>query len=1058
MQVSKKLTVLAFLAFACLPAAAQEPANASDSVIKLRKQYLNAFQVSGTVTDAATKKPLRGIRVTYKDYSATISDSTGSFNIRVPSPSVSILLEGEGYQTKEIAIKGRSKVTAALFEDTYNSHYDAANLPFGPVSQTKIPFSVSSVQTNGAWGKVTETPSTYLQGRVPGMNVIRRSGTPNIGGSLFLRGITSLYATNQPLIVVDGVIFNNQDFGGSINANHYNDPLSSIDVRDIDNVTVIKDGSSLYGTKGANGVILITTARARELGTKIDLAVFGGVNLAPKFLPVLGADDYRLYLSDVLRSKGLSNTDINALPYMNDDPSNPDYYRYHNDTEWQEKVFDKSYTKNIYLKVTGGDNIARYALSLGYMGSAGVIRNTDLSRYNMRFNGDLNLSKRMTATTNLSFGLNEQTLRDQGASSKTNPVFLALTKSPLLRTNDVSTTGVESPALSDRDTFNIGNPLTLINIAQGVNKSYRFFGSIGFNYEFSKAVSLGTTVGVTNDKVRESFFIPRKGITSDTLVTDIAYSRLGSQVKALFSLYNDTRLSYRKTFGGGHDLSSRIGLRYLYNETEQDRGFGFNSAIDELVSVGTGVNNLRRVGGSFGESNWLSTYLSSDYSYSDKYFLSFNVAVDGSSRFGKNIPGAFTFNGNQYAVLPSLAAAWLVSSESFMQTSFFDVLKLRASIGLTGNDDIGNYTARQTYVSQNLLGLQGLVRGGFGNEQLQWEKVKKLNAGIDVSLLGERISFMADVYRNKTSQMIIYEAAPTASGASFLTTNSGGLTTSGFEAGFNARIINKSHLRWDIGFMVGKYKTTIDQLPETIISSFANATYITRVGAGPNLFYGYKTNGIYQTNIAASTEGLSNRMPDGSLSPFGGGDVRFEDLNNDDIIDANDLQVIGDPNPDLFGSVTSRLQYSKFVLDALFTFSKGNDVYNYTRNQLENLSGYGNQTEAVRNRWRGDGHQTDIPKATWGDPMGNSRFSDRWIEDGSYFRLRTATLSYTLPFHTTMLKYSMVYLTGNNIFTLTKYKGFDPEFSPTESIFGQGVDNTLEPQFRSVQVGIRIGL
>jgi hypothetical protein len=276
----------------------------------------------------------------------------------------------------------------------------------------------------------------------------------------------------------------------------------------------------------------------------------------------------------------------------------------------------------------------------------------------------------------------------------------------------------------------------------------------------------------------------------------------------------------------------------------------------------------------------------------------------------------------------------------------------------------------------------------------------------------------------------------------------------------NARIINRANLKWDIGMMMARYVTEINKLPDySIITSFGGATYLTREGGAANLFYGYKTNGVYASDNEAAQAGLGIRLPNGTVVPFTAGDVRFVDVNNDHIINENDLQLIGDPNPDFFGSISTRVEYKRFCLDALVTYVGGNDVYNYTRNQLESMSGYSNQTEAVVNRWRTNGHQTDMPKAVWGDPMGNSRFSDRWIEDGSYIRLRSVTLSYNLSFaRESFLKYITVYLSGNNLVTLTKYKGYDPEFSATESMFGQGVENSLEPLSRTAQAGIRIGL
>ena len=239
---------------------------------------IKEIEIKGSVRDAATRLPLRAIRVTYQDYSAAITDSTGSFSLKVPNDNVTVLLQGEGYQLKEVAVKGRTFLSVSLFEDTYTSFYDAANLPFKSRSINRIPFAVASVQGTRNWAHSAETPDAYLQGKVAGLNMIRRSGTPNVGADIFLRGISSLYTNNQPLIVVDGVIYDNTDYGGSLISNNYTNPLAYIDIKDIDNISVIKDGSSTYGTKGANGVINITTARAKGLGTRIDVGAFGGVS------------------------------------------------------------------------------------------------------------------------------------------------------------------------------------------------------------------------------------------------------------------------------------------------------------------------------------------------------------------------------------------------------------------------------------------------------------------------------------------------------------------------------------------------------------------------------------------------------------------------------------------------------------------------------------------------------------------------------------------------------------------------------------------------------------
>ncbi|MEI6950016.1 SusC/RagA family TonB-linked outer membrane protein [Paraflavisolibacter sp. H34] len=1020
--------------------------------------------VTGTIKDAATGKPVAGARVTYGRLFAAITDAAGNFTLKVPHYGVAVRVEAEGYGASEIALKGRKTVSTALFEADYPSFYQDVTLPSGSAPKSQLTAAAATVQTRGNWNGISETPDAYLQGRVAGLNAVRRSGTPNAGANLFLRGTSSLYATNQPLVVVDGVLYDQDSYNGSIIPGNTNNPLAFIDSKDIDNISVLKDGSSIYGAKGANGVLLITTARARQEATQIDAAVYGGVNFAPAQQPVMNAADYRVYLSEMLQSKGLSSSQVQALPFMNDDKSSPDYYANHFDNNWQDKVFRNGSAQNAYLKITGGDNIAKYALTMGYLKNDGSVRSTNLTRYNTRFNADLNLSKRLTASTNLSFTYYQQNLRDGGPGIKTNPMYAALVKAPFFGANQVTASGVESPEVADKDTLGVSNPAALIRYAQGLNKNYRFNGAVTFSYAFTPSLSLASTLGVNIDKIRESFFTPELGVVADTLDNAVARNRSGAQVMRVFGLNTDTRLAYTKTFHHIHQLSARLGVRYSRSSSEQDNGLGFNSATDQLKGVGYGLNSLRRIGGSLGEWAWLNTYLGADYSLLGKYFVSLNMAADGSSRFGKEIapgnPMTATLGENAFALFPSLAGSWLVSSENFMASSrFINLLKLRASVALTGNDDIGNFTARPYYVPQNLLGISGLVRGNISNPALQWESVTKLNGGLDLSVWNERINLSVDAYQHQTDNMIVYLPAPTGSGMDFTLSNGGGMKTTGWEAALNARLVNGKNLKWDAGFTVGSYRSKVTTLPAgTVLTDYSGATMITEVGGAPNRFYGYQTAGVYASGTQAAAEGLNHRKADGSLVPFGGGDLRFVNTNSDNVIDASDRQVIGDPNPDFFGGVHTRVAYKRFSLEALFSFSQGNDVFNFTRSQLEAMSGFANQTGAVVNRWHTDGQVTSVPKATWGDPMGNSRFSDRWIEDGSYLRLKTVSAAYNLPLKPGFLKYATVYLNANNLFTLTRYKGYDPEFSATSSFFGQGVDAFGEPQYRSAQAGIRLGL
>lgn len=1027
------------------------------------------MSVSGTIKDAATGKPISGINVAVYQYStAAITDEKGYFSVDVPSYVGVLVVSGQGYQTKDIPLKGRKSVSTTLYEDTYNSVYSIANTPFGQKPISTLTNSTTSVSSLGGWESLNETPDSYLQGRVAGLNVVRRSGTPNIGADLWLRGFSSILATNKPLIVVDGMIFDNAHYGSSLIGGHFNNPLANIDFNDIDNITVIKDGGSMYGTKAANGVILITTGHTNDLATHIDFGIYSGYNIKPKELPVLGAADYRIYLSGLQQTSGLTAAQIQAMPYYNDNVNSGTYYNYHNNTDWQKQVFKNSYNQNYYLRVSGGDNVAKYTLSMGYGTDGAITSGTSLNKYNTRFNADLNLTKKFTVQANLSFTYNEQKLYDQGVSPKSNPIYLSLIKSPILAINQINGSGAVSPNLANVDIFGIGNPRSVIDTAQDIAKSYRFFGNLNFKYQFSNHSTLQSLLGVTYDKVRENTFLPRAGVTPDTLGSPaiygnnaILYSHLGSQVQRLYSIYDDTHFSYDRVFNGIHHITATIGARFLNSTSNDDFAHGYNSPTDQFISVGTGSNVLRTTGGELGDWRWLNDYIGVDYQLLNKYFFSYSMAVDASSRFGSQVPNTLSIGGLKMAVLPSLSAAWLISSEKFMSNiNFIELLKLRASYSITGNDDVGNYSARQYYIPQNLLGIEGLVRGNIGNPNLQWEVNKKADIGLDASILQDRITVGFDIYQNTTTNMLTNDPQAQSLGFANAVTNGGGMRTRGIEFALNGRIIDNTRLKWDLGFNIASYKNIITQLPNnSMLTSYAGATILTQVGSAANLFYGYKTNGVYTSDAEALSSGLqvygSSGLP---LQPHGG-DVRFMDTNGDKIIDSKDMQVIGNPNPDFTGAINSNLTYKRFTLNALFTFSVGNKIFDYTRQQLESEKGYQNQTISVLGRWQADGQVTNIPKAVYGDPIANSRFSDRWIEDGSYLRLRTTSISYNVPIKAKgALQSVKIYATANNLFTLTRYKGFDPEFSATEGVLTQGIDTGLEPQFTSVQLGLRIGL
>ena len=475
------ITAAAFI-FTCSPVRAQIKRG---DTVSLEKPVRKGVPLNGIIIDAATRKPAVGVRVQVENFSASITDDKGHFTLNVPAYDAVVLVEGEGYDARRIPLKGQKVLNLSLLDDSFESYHEVVTLPFGLQTKKYVTAAVSQYNVNG-FKNPGETVDGLLQGRIPGLNAIRRSGAQGVGANLFLRGINSLYGTNKPLIVIDGMLFDANDYGESIIANNYTNPLALVDVKDIDNITVVKDAASMYGTKGANGAIIVTTARAKSEATRIDFAVYSGFNRAPNNLPVMQAADYRTYLSEILQTRGFTPAQITAQPYMNDDPGNALFAQYHNNTDWQQEVLRNSMNRNVYLRVTGGDNIATYGLTLGYLKNEGIVKNTNLSRYNTRFNAVFNFTRKFTGSTNLSFTYNTQDLKDQGIADKTAPLYNALVKAPFLFPHEVNTKGVVSPNLAERDTLGFSNPSVLIEKMQAVNKFYRFFGTFGFNYEVNR--------------------------------------------------------------------------------------------------------------------------------------------------------------------------------------------------------------------------------------------------------------------------------------------------------------------------------------------------------------------------------------------------------------------------------------------------------------------------------------------------------------------------------------------------------------------------------------------
>lgn len=1016
------------------------------------------FTISGTITDAVTGKPLPGIHVDVVGISSTISEDNGMYTLRIPTKNVLIKVSGSGFADREISVRGRDRIDITLYEQDYKGAQKNVNTPTGDVSSTQMATSTSFIKENNDLS-VALSPDELIQGYASGVNAIFRSGMPGAGANMFLHGFNTMNAGSMPLFVVDGLPYENSVYATSLIGNYSTNPLASIDVKDIESITVLKDGTSLFGVKGANGVILIKTLRANQLETKINVHIHTGINFEPEQLPVLNSAEHRNLLSDMYKSQNLSPLYVEQLPFFNSQlpvkqpwgyDGNVDYYRYNHNTDWQKTIYDSKWSQNYYLNVAGGDDIAKYVLSLGFFDQQGSLKNTHFQRFSTRFNSEVRLSQKVNFMSNMSFVYGTKDMMNEGADSKLNPILASLLKSPFTTSHIYNEEGKMSPNEEPTDIFGNSNPYVLANNLLLANINYRFMGTFGLAWNINNKLSINGSIGLNFNKERERIFYPSVGVAFDQLSETLVTNEMQHRTDRLFSLYGDFYANYRASYSSDHSLNVRLGTRYQNNKAEDDFGKAFNSSSNDFKTIGYGIPLLRQIGGSIGNWNWLSLYTTADYALQNKYFFNFSLASDASSRYGKDAKAFYTY--------PSVAGAWLISGEDFMQNaSAFDLLKFRLSYGLSGNDDIGNYNGIQYYKPQNLLGNYGLVRGNLVNTSLKPETVERLNAGLDFSFFNERVNVNIDVYSNTVKDMILVTTPDRVSGFEHYITNAGSMRNIGADFNLNTRILN-GPLTWDLGMMVSTYKNKVlDLKGEEFLTEVSGATIQTKVGQPLGQFYGYKTNGVYSTQDQANADNLVVLQ---GLVPvnFGAGDVRFVNQNTDNRIDENDRVVIGDPNPDFFGSITNSFKYDKWSLSTLMIYSIGNDVYNYTRSLMEDLSTYNNQSKATLNRWRYEGDITSVPKAVYGDPMGNARFSDRWIEDGSYIRLKSLTLAYDLNVNWKMIQNCTLFATGENLLTLTKYKGLDPEFAPGQSPLYYGIDPCVVPQPRSVSVGIKIAL
>ncbi len=1024
--------------------------------------------VSGVVYDAATRTPLAGVRVVAhgNEKYASMTNEEGTYSFKVPKYVTLLDFIAPGYNLVQMA-SNESCREVYVYSEQFTRGYNA-DIRVTDVAEAGD-FALSTALT------IDQEINTHLSGDI---RSITRGGTPGMGAAMFIGGLNSLNANAQPLIVLDGVFLDQQYGRDALHEGHYNNVLSSISVSDIEKITVLKNATALYGTKGSNGVILIDTKRSTSMATRIEANVMAGIELMPSRPSMMNADQYRLYASELIGSTG---TELTNFRFLTEDKNDYYYNMYHNDTNWDDYVYREALSQNYNISVQGGDEVADYNLSLGYTNAASTLDYNDFSRINLRFNTDIKLIGDLSTRFDVAYNFNTRNLRDDGIiedfSKETilSPNFLALIKAPFLHPYQLDADGNPTEIVSDADNFasdfglnnSWANPVAINKYGDAKNKNrleYSMFNiSVAPRYDFSKnfyATSLFYYALSTNN---QRAFVPMTGTPSFVIegigTSNNSTSSFNARQESIFS---DTKLNWSYS-NKAHYLNLMGGFRYTqdsYISTEQE---GHNTGNDKTPNI-SGSLNFSDVGGVDDIWRSLAYYATADYNYKYKYFLQGALSMEATSRFGKEVESGIKLAGVNWALFPSLQAAWLVSSEKFFKWDFMNSLKLSAGYDASGNDDIA-LTASRTSLAANRFqnGSIGIVLNNIGNPSVQWETTHRYRAGLDMLMANNCIGLSLNVFKSFTDNLLTMKSLPEISGERYYWSNGGSLENMGFDVAANVKILNRKNWKWELGANVAAYKNVITALPDgDYTTTIYGANVLTAEGHPAGVFYGYKTAGVYATQEAAEKDGLKIVSKSGQPTFFGAGDMIFvnhKDLpGEENVIDENDMVVIGDPNPDFYGNFYSNLSYKRFTLNMNFNYSYGNDIYNYQRSLLESGSTFFNQTTALNRRWIAEGQHTDIPKATYGDPMGNARFSDRWIEDGSYLRLRSVTLSYALPVNSIFLQGITVWATANNLFTLTKYLGSDPEVWAGNSVLYQGIDRGLTAQGRSFLLGVKINL
>ena len=979
-------------------------------------------EVSGRVS-AAKIGPLPGVTVLVKGTAiGTSTDVEGNFTLKVPAGTDVLLVSYVGYTTQTVTLGGRSRVEVTLAENT-QALTDVVVVGYGTQRRTEVTGAIASVKAE----EITRTPIANvgqgLQGRAAGVQITQNSAAPGGSISVRVRGTNSINGTSEPLYVVDGIQISNTAGINEIS------PLSTINPSDIESVEVLKDASAtaIYGSLGANGVVLITTKRGKNGPTHVSYDGYYGVQRVNKKLGVLDATQFAQLENEIYQP---------TVVYAN--PASLG-----TGTKWQDLIFRDAKIQNHQLTIAGGADKTQLALSLNYFNQDGIIRNSSFDRYSVRLNLDHRLNDRIKIGTSLltSYAVNKgipQAPTSPDFTVTTGVLAAALAAPPTLQPYDATGAVLPFGDQLDGRYREVVNPLGLLQILNqtAVRRSLaNVFGDVlladGLTYRVSFSADLQSSL---ND-----YYSPRSIVNK----ADLSASS-GSAAKTNTDntvLLHESTLTYAKTLADKHALKLTVGIsnRGTFYNTSKATATGFPNDVtsDEALQLGVsqGVSSNRY-------KTRLDSYLGRlNYVLKGRYLLEVLARVDGGSVFGAN---------NKYGFFPAASAGWRLIEEDFMQhQKLVSDLKLRASYGVAANGAaigpyqslslsspglVNNYQLDHTYTT-------GASPNGLPNPYLRWERSYQGNIGLDLAILENRFTFTADVYSKKTKDLLFVRPLPLSSGYPSYTGNFAEVQNRGLELAANGRILD-GDFRWNVNGNISFNRNKLVALQGAQSEYVINNYSVLQVGQPLGILKTYVFDGVYQTGEAV--------LP-GSGSRVGG--VKVRDLNNDGQITADDQAITGNANPNFTYGFSTDLSYKAFDFSLFASGVQGNQVYNLLRYSFENPLGQRNQFAGVANRFSTTNPSNEYISGAQG---GRVPFSNRFVEDGSFLRLRNITLGYTLPAIKGLYK-ARVYVSANNLYTFTKYSGYDPEVNIFAGSNTQlGVDNGVYPVAKSVLGGVQV--